>query len=116
MLAVEKVWGSELWIVNTQRYCGKKLTLRQGMQCSLHWHECKDETFYVHSGLVRFELDGTVTTLRPGDSIHVSPLRRHRFGGIEDSEIFEFSTFHSDDDVVRIEPSGPMSPSSSVSA
>ena len=28
-----KVWGEEHWIVN-ERYCGKKLVLRQGYRCS----------------------------------------------------------------------------------
>jgi mannose-6-phosphate isomerase-like protein (cupin superfamily) len=103
-----KEWGNELWIVNTDKYCGKKLTLRKGMQCSLHYHEIKDETFFVQSGLVRFEKDGNISVLKPGDSVYVPPRSLHRFGGIEHSEIFEFSTHHADSDTYRIVPSGAL--------
>ncbi len=44
-----------------------------------------------------------VLILGPGDSVHLPAGTIHRFTGILDSEIFEFSTHHSDDDVVRIE-------------
>lgn len=107
MTTHQKVWGSELWIVNTDEYCGKKLMLRKGMQCSLHYHKIKDESFFVQSGLVRFEKDGDIFILRLGDSIHVPPRCVHRFAGIEDSEIFEFSTRHEELDVYRIELSRP---------
>jgi mannose-6-phosphate isomerase-like protein (cupin superfamily) len=103
----QKVWGSELWIVNTDEYCGKRLMLRKGMQCSLHYHKIKDETFFVQSGLVRFEKDGNILILGPGDSIHVPARSLHRFGGVENSEIFEFSTHHVELDVYRIELSRP---------
>ena len=61
MKTVIKDWGVEYWIVN-ETYCGKKLKLFQGMQCSLHHHKIKDETFYVVSGEVAFELDGETKT------------------------------------------------------
>jgi quercetin dioxygenase-like cupin family protein len=100
-----KLWGSEDWIVNRHDYCGKFLRLRQGWQCSLHYHPVKAETFYLLSGRVRFELGQGVFELNPGESITVEPRVAHRFAGLEDSVIVEFSTFHSDDDVVRLEPS-----------
>jgi quercetin dioxygenase-like cupin family protein len=108
MKVVIKEWGLEYWIVNKSAYCGKKLELFEGMQCSLHHHKVKDETFYVVSGKVAFELDGRHQVLESGDSIHVPPLAKHRFGGIEPSVIMEFSTYHSDDDTYRDEPSGRM--------
>jgi hypothetical protein len=61
---VPKVWGSEQWIVNGDRYCGKLLLLMRGWQCSLHRHVVKDETFFVLSGRVRMELG--VETFRTG--------------------------------------------------
>ena len=50
-----KVWGEEHWIVNKE-YCGKKLVLKKGFRCSMHFHKIKDETFYVISGKVLIEL------------------------------------------------------------
>lgn len=51
-------------------------------------------------------MDGLEETiiLEPGDSVHLPAGTIHRFSGLEDSEIFEFSTLHDDADVVRIEP------------
>lgn len=100
-----KVWGEEHWIVNAS-YCGKKLVLRQGYRCSVHYHRLKDEVFYVLSGRVLMEVDGAPRALRPGMKQHIRPGEKHRFTGLEDSEIIEFSTHHVEEDSYRDEPSG----------
>lgn len=102
---VPKVWGEEQWIVN-ESYCGKKLLLKKNYQCSLHSHKEKDETFYVQSGKVAMELGGEQYVLMPGDTIQVAPNTPHRFTGLEESEIFEFSTTHRDSDSYRLTQSG----------
>lgn len=58
---VSKAWGWENWIVNAE-YCGKVLFVKQGKQCSWHYHREKDETFYVQTGevIVRY-YDAKVT-------------------------------------------------------
>jgi len=102
---VPKEWGEEHWIVN-RGYCGKKLILRRGFRCSLHLHPVKDETFHVDRGAVFLELAGEGHVLRAGDTRHIPTGTPHRFTGLEESVILEFSTHHDDDDVVRMEPSG----------
>jgi len=102
---VPKVWGEERWIVNRD-YCGKLLLLKKGFRCSMHHHKNKDETFFVTSGKVFLELDGEKMTLNPGDAQLVMSNQKHRFTGLEDSEIIEFSTHHEDTDSYRDEPSG----------
>ena len=102
---VPKVWGSEEWIVNKD-YCGKKLVLKKGFRCSIHYHKNKDETFYILKGRVLMETDGKKQIMLPGDSIHITPMLKHRFTGLEDSEIIEFSTHHEEEDSYRIEESG----------
>ena len=47
---VPKGWGYEDWIVNKEEYCGKLLFFKKGKSCSWHYHNLKDETFYVHKG------------------------------------------------------------------
>ena len=42
----------------------------------------------------------------PGHSILIAPNTKHRFTGLEDSEIMEFSTHHEDSDSYREELSG----------
>lgn len=100
-----KAWGEEHWIVNKE-YCGKKLVLRQGYRCSIHWHKQKDEVFYIISGLVLMEVNGAARVLKPGMKQYIKPGDRHRFTGLLDSEIIEFSTTHVEEDSYRDSQSG----------
>jgi quercetin dioxygenase-like cupin family protein len=107
---VPKGWGYELWIVNNEKYCGKRLYFAAGKKLSWHYHKIKDETFYVTYGrLVLFygwEDDialAQTTILNPGDTFHVPVGLRHRLLAYEESEILEFSTHHEDSDSYRIE-------------
>lgn len=100
-----KTWGHEEWIVNSE-YCGKKLVLNEGHCCSLHYHKIKDETFYIASGKVGFQLNNEHFILNPGDSLLITPGTKHRFYGLQNSEIFEFSTHHLEEDSYRDEVSG----------
>ena len=100
-----KVWGEEQWIVNRD-YCGKKLILKKGFRCSIHHHKIKDEMFYVLSGKVLIEVDGENRVLNPGDRQLIEPNVKHRFTGLQDSDIMEFSTHHMEEDSYRDEPSG----------
>lgn len=102
---VKKEWGKEIWIVN-RNYCGKKLILNKGFRCSMHYHKNKDETFYILSGKVLIETENKKQIMLPGHSILITPNTKHRFTGLEDSEIIEFSTHHDDSDSYRNELSG----------
>ena len=102
---VKKKWGKEIWIVNRD-YCGKKLILNKGFRCSMHFHKNKDETFYILTGKVLMEIGNKKHIMLPGHSILIEPNTKHRFTGLEDSEIIEFSTHHKDSDSYRDELSG----------
>ena len=104
----EKAWGAEHLICNAGGYCGKLLSLNKGWQCSLHHHVIKDEVLYVRSGRVRFQLEYETFVMLPGDSIRVLSGQKHRFAGLEDSEIIEFSTHDEPSDSYRLTQSGPM--------
>ena len=105
MEIIKKLWGHEEIIINRE-YCGKKLVLNKGFRCSMHYHKKKDETFYIVKGRVLMEVDGKKKIMLPGDSQHIAPGSKHRFTGLEDSEIIEFSTHHEEEDSYRIEESG----------
>jgi mannose-6-phosphate isomerase-like protein (cupin superfamily) len=107
---VPKGWGYEKWITNTEKYCGKLLRIVKGKQLSWHYHKLKDEVMYVQSGsiLVLYGYDEDIrscsqTILKAGESFHIPAGLIHRIIGIEDSDIFEFSTQHFDEDSYRIE-------------
>lgn len=101
-----KSWGKEIWIANSSLYCGKKLILLKDKNCSLHFHNIKDETFYIQKGEVRMEIypnkEKQIIIMKPGDSLHIYPGLWHQFFGIKNSEIFEFSTEHKEEDTVRL--------------
>ena len=103
---VEKPWGYEIHWAHTDRYVGKILHINAGHALSLQYHLKKDETIYVHSGRLRYEIerDGTMVTLDlgPGDSLHVTPGTIHRMTAVEDTDVLEASTPEIDD-VVRLE-------------
>jgi quercetin dioxygenase-like cupin family protein len=103
---VEKPWGHEIWWAKTERYVGKILHVTAGHALSLQFHNIKDETIYLYSGklLYEIEVNGVLTKreMNPGDTQHVSPKTVHRMTAIEDSDVFEVSTPELDD-VVRLE-------------
>ncbi len=108
---VKKGWGYEDWICNSKLYCGKVLYFDEGKKCSWHYHDLKDEHFYVQDGLLRLYYSwhddiskATQVLLSPGDSFHVEVGLRHRLEAIKASHVFEFSTQHFDTDSIRVIP------------
>jgi len=107
---VPKGWGFEKWIINCEEYCGKLLFFIKGKKCSWHYHELKDEVFYVQSGLIKIyygyddDMSKAETTiLSKGDNFHVPRGLRHRMEALLDTELFEFSTQHFDSDSHRVQ-------------
>ena len=107
---VPKGWGHEKWIVNCPEYCGKILFFAKDKKCSWHYHEEKDEVFYVQSGAVELVYSygdsaeaGDKIILVEGDKFHVPTGMRHQVYALKDTHIFEFSTQHFDSDSYRIE-------------
>jgi quercetin dioxygenase-like cupin family protein len=123
---VSKGWGFEKWIVNTEKYCGKLLYIIKNKKSSLHYHKIKDETFYVHSGKVRIfysddlnDFNNYMSTatdqvgniymtklqqivLNRGDNFYIPAGRIHQIIAVEDTELYEFSTTHTDSDSYRL--------------
>ena len=103
---VEKPWGYELHWAKTDRYVGKIIHIHAGHALSLQYHNVKDETIYLQSGRIRFELQAgdsrVAREMRPGECVHIAPKTVHRMTAVEDSDIFEVSTPEIDD-VVRLE-------------
>lgn len=105
---VEKIWGSELWIVNIPLYCGKLLSVEQGHHTSMHFHGMKHETMFCVEGEFRIDfidIDGNVVerVLKQSDSIVIPPMLPHSIHGVGATNMmFEFSTQHFDDDSIRV--------------
>lgn len=104
-----KGWGYEKWIVNNELYCGKLLYFNENKKCSFHFHKVKTETFYLQSGLIQVlhSLGDDIrqaeeVVLKPGDSFHVPVGLKHQMIALKESELFEFSTQHFEEDSYRI--------------
>ena len=103
-----KGWGEEVWIINTDKYCGKLLKFNKGATFSDHYHIIKDETWYVAEGTFEFRYynlgnaDRITTTLNVGDVVHVSPNTPHQLLALEAGLIIEVSTTHDENDSYRI--------------
>ena len=103
---VNKLWGIEEWLVNSPdaNYCVKRMTLYPGFRCSQHYHCKKDETFYILEGEVLLHINGVAKKLIVGDYARIRPFDIHYFetANKDKSMFLEASTYHSDDDVVRM--------------
>jgi len=105
---VNKGWGKEIIFVNNPEYCGKIICFDKGKKFSMHYHLKKKKTWYVAKG--RFILNWIGTEegihyseyLEVGDVITNERGEPHQLLALEDSEIFEVSTRHYDEDSFRI--------------
>ena len=127
---VEKGWGSELWIVNNHKYCGKRLEVLPKKWCSIHFHKNKEETFFILNGCLLLEycqelylpflekvkgkdnfMDvwykySELVFLEPNESFTLKTNMAHRFTPSSDTPFsctfLEFSTHHKDSDSYRL--------------
>lgn len=103
-----KGWGEEIWIINTEKYCGKLLSFNKGAAFSDHYHINKDETWYVLNGSLELRYynltnaDRLTQVLKPGDVVHIPPSTPHQLIALEPSVIIEVSTPHEEQDSYRI--------------
>jgi mannose-6-phosphate isomerase-like protein (cupin superfamily) len=106
---VPKGWGREVWIANGALYCGKILEIRKGKRCSLHYHKLKTESFYLRSGRLRLRVKQSPESeileefeLEAGQCMDIPPGLVHQMEAMEDSELYEFSTQHFEEDSYRL--------------
>jgi len=105
---VDKTWGRELWLVNTDLYCAKILEVEHSKGGSYHEHRVKDETFIVLQGSIIL-IVGTggywarAIRLDEGDRRRLHRGVPHLVIGLSrrTARILEISTQHNDTDVIR---------------
>lgn len=107
---VPKGWGNEFIFATTDHYCGKLLNFDTGAEFSMHFHSCKDETWYVLRGRFQVRCIDTATAseytreLNQGDTWHNPPLLPHQLHCLESGTIIEVSTPDSVEDNYRVRP------------
>ncbi len=65
---VEKPWGYELHWAKTDRYVGKLIHVNKGHALSLQYHNVKDETIFLWSGKLLFEIEVDGQLIEPRDA------------------------------------------------
>lgn len=105
---VIKPWGYEIILTDEDSpVTSKILHVAKGHRSSLHYHEVKNEILTLLNGQVRLELegiDGNIKTIEMEKSkgYNIKPGQKHRYGGVEESDILESST-NEEGNTVRVE-------------
>mgnify|MGYP003125845424 CR=1 FL=1 len=102
-----KPWGWEKIWAFSDNYVGKILHINPGHRLSLQYHEMKDETIHVLSGVLLLYLNKFQIkhTLSAGQSLRIPPKTIHRFEAPANGEpvvLLEASTPELND-VIRLE-------------
>jgi mannose-6-phosphate isomerase-like protein (cupin superfamily) len=103
---VEKPWGYEDIFADSDSYVGKVIFVRKGQRLSLQYHEVKDETMTLLSGVAELHAGPDAANLKPillsrSEAVRLRPGVLHRLVALEDCEVLEVSTPHLND-VVRL--------------
>lgn len=101
-MKINKPWGFEEIIYQSDNYVVKRLFMKKGHSCSLQYHEKKTETVYVISGKLKQIYNDNEYELEKDDYITILPKEVHRMEALEDSVYIECSTNYLDD-VIRLE-------------
>lgn len=109
MKKIDKPWGHELIWAQTEKYVGKILHIENGFCLSLQYHNVKDETIMVKTGILTLEIrDGEnrkIFKMNPGECFHIKPKTIHRMSAYDgEVDVVEVSTPELED-VVRLEDS-----------
>ena len=74
--AIVKPWGGEQLLAHTDHYALKRIKVNKGEGSSLQYHKQKEESLYLLSGLLQFEIGPNereleIVQLKAGDCIDV---------------------------------------------
>lgn len=106
---IVKGWGWEKVLINFPQYCAKILYFNSCAIGSYHFHVMKTETWYIYKGRITLRHSGPDGRMideefGPGAVIHIPRYNVHQVIALEDTEIFEVSTPHFDEDTYRVSP------------
>jgi mannose-6-phosphate isomerase len=105
IVRVPKPWGHETIWAQTDRYVGKILHIDAGQELSVQYHHKKDETVYLLSGEIVYNVrQGEQLQdmrLKVGESFRITPGTVHQMIAVTDCDVLEVSTPELDD-VVRL--------------
>ena len=106
VVKVPKPWGHETIWARSDRYVGKILHINAGQELSVQYHEKKDETVHLLSGVLAYRVQSDSGALddvhlKLGESFRITPGTIHQMVALTDCDVLEVSTPELDD-VVRM--------------
>jgi len=95
-------WGRVDWLIakrlgNSEHQSFGRVTVFTSQRIPNHRHVDSDEVLYLISGRLDQEVDGTVYTLGPGDTISIPTGAWHRAQAVGDAEAVGLISFNSAD-------------------
>jgi mannose-6-phosphate isomerase-like protein (cupin superfamily) len=105
----ERPWGTYTVLSDdASDHKVKRIVVRPGKRLSYQRHAERAEHWFFVSGQAQVTLDGTVTTLSPGQAIDIPTGAAHRVAndGAADDVVFievQRGTYFGEDDIVRLE-------------
>jgi len=107
MEKIEKTWGDTRLIFDNGSIHIYIANINKNQSSSKHYHEHKNNIFYLQSGLlkvIKWEEDNSLIehVLQPGDSIDIKNGIKHQFFSLEDSVLVEiYYTNLNHEDIIR---------------
>jgi len=71
----------------TQSHSLAQIAIAPGKASLKHYHPTAEESYYILSGKARMDMDGTSTTLGPGDSVVILPDHIHQIANAGDNDL-----------------------------
>ncbi len=101
----EKPWGHEELLLNQGTVGMKCMVLKPKQRTSYHFHNFKNEIFFVEAGKAKVRFESGDKTIAKGEFVYIPKLTKHQTfnPGPGKLSILEFSSPHSETDVVRVE-------------
>jgi mannose-6-phosphate isomerase-like protein (cupin superfamily) len=88
----EKPWGTMKRFLFNQKGTIQLLNIQKGEKLSLHYHNKRDDTWYVISGMINVVLNEETFVLRKGDSIKIPKGSKHDASALtDDTNILEIA-------------------------
>lgn len=86
--------GATLLNFVNRTYCKKAIVMLPGQRHPEHWHNVKEETFFVIHGAMRISLNGVEQDVKTGDTVLVEPGVKHWFSTTTGVIFEEISSTH----------------------
>jgi N-acetylneuraminate synthase len=91
-------YGAVIVNIINREYCKKLVIQLPSQRHPYHYHKKKTETFHVIYGDLEIEKNGVVSSMKPGELIHIEKGEWHKFTTNHGVIIEEISTTHYNDD------------------